>query len=105
MIAFETPEVLYIKLTTILSSYKFVIKQKEAYSKSNGIIVHGEIPQGFSPRKLTERPWKASNFPDLQTLSTVMGTTTLETESSAIGSLNARTTLRFNGDKNKTMSL
>ncbi|GGC90695.1 hypothetical protein GCM10007216_21870 [Thalassobacillus devorans] len=53
---------------------------------SNGRIVHGEIPQGFCPRKLTVRPWKASNFPGLQTITNVTGTTYLETESSTKGS-------------------
>ncbi|GGC80533.1 hypothetical protein GCM10007216_08880 [Thalassobacillus devorans] len=53
---------------------------------SYGIIVHGEIPQGFCPRKLTVRPWKASNFPDLQTVTNVTETTYLETESSTKGS-------------------
>ncbi len=37
---------------------------RDSYEK----IVHGEIPEGFSPRKLTVRPWKASNFPALKTL-------------------------------------
>ncbi|MFG6120441.1 hypothetical protein [Thalassobacillus sp. B23F22_16] len=53
---------------------------------SNGKIVHGEIPQGFSPRKLTVHPWKASNFPALQTVTTVTETTYLKTESSVKGS-------------------
>ncbi|WP_289216270.1 hypothetical protein, partial [Halobacillus campisalis] len=35
---------------------------------SYGRTVHGEIPEGVSPRKLTVRPWKASDFPDLQAL-------------------------------------
>ncbi|WP_085507914.1 hypothetical protein [Thalassobacillus devorans] len=52
---------------------------------SNGIIVQGEIPQGFSPRKLTVRPWKASDFPDLPTVTTVTETNYLETESSIKG--------------------
>ncbi|GGC96841.1 hypothetical protein GCM10007216_29520 [Thalassobacillus devorans] len=38
---------------------------------SDGRIVHGEIPQGFSPRKLTVRPWKASDFPELHTVTNV----------------------------------
>ncbi|NIK29710.1 hypothetical protein FHS45_002815 [Thalassobacillus devorans] len=53
---------------------------------SNGRIVHGELPEGFSPRKLTVLPWKASDFPDLQTVTTVTETTYLETESSVKGS-------------------
>ncbi len=54
---------------------------------SDGRIVHGEIPQGFSPRKLTVPPWKASDFPDLQTLTTITETVSLETESSIKGEL------------------
>ncbi|GGD02886.1 hypothetical protein GCM10007216_37070 [Thalassobacillus devorans] len=52
---------------------------------SDGRIVHGEIPQGFSPRKLTVRPWKASDFPDLQTVTNVTETIYLETEPSLKG--------------------
>ncbi|SEA54959.1 hypothetical protein SAMN05421743_105249 [Thalassobacillus cyri] len=59
---------------------------------SYGIKVHGEIPQGFSPRKLTVLPWKASDFPDLQPLTTVTETVYLETESSAKGSLTVKST-------------
>ncbi|GGD04620.1 hypothetical protein GCM10007216_39060 [Thalassobacillus devorans] len=57
---------------------------------SYGRVVHGEIPQGFSPRKLTVRPWKASNFPNLQTVTNVTETTYLETESSVKGSLSGK---------------
>ncbi len=54
---------------------------------SYGIIVHGEIPEGVSPRKLTVRPWKASDFPDLQLLSLRRKQPDyLETESSTNGS-------------------
>ncbi|WP_093045650.1 hypothetical protein [Thalassobacillus cyri] len=53
----------------------------DAFSKSYGIKVHGEIPQGFSPRKLTVLPWKASDFPDLQMLTTITEKVSLETES------------------------
>ncbi len=35
---------------------------------SYGMTVQGEITQGVSPRKLTVRPWKASDFPDIQAL-------------------------------------
>ncbi len=59
-------------------------------------IVHGEIPQGFSPRKLTVRPWKASNFPALLTVTTVTETNYLETESSRKGSLNGTFEMMFN---------
>ncbi|MFG6118333.1 MULTISPECIES: hypothetical protein [Thalassobacillus] len=53
---------------------------------SYGSKVHGEIPQGFSPRKLTVHPWKASDFPDLPTVTIVTETTYLETDSSVKGS-------------------
>ncbi|SEB17980.1 hypothetical protein SAMN05421743_1247 [Thalassobacillus cyri] len=63
---------------------------------SYGIKVHGEIPQGFSPRKLTVLPWKASDFPDLQRTSTVPETVSLETESSAKESLTVKRFYRAN---------
>ncbi|GGC82907.1 hypothetical protein GCM10007216_11840 [Thalassobacillus devorans] len=57
---------------------------------SYGRIVHGEVPQGFSPRKLTVRPWKASDFPDHPIPNTITETVSLETESSIKGSFNGR---------------
>ncbi|NIK28918.1 hypothetical protein FHS45_002017 [Thalassobacillus devorans] len=47
----------------------------------------GEIPQGFSLRKLTVRPWKASDFPDFHTVTIVTETIYLETEYSIKGGL------------------
>ncbi|GGC88225.1 hypothetical protein GCM10007216_18720 [Thalassobacillus devorans] len=57
---------------------------------SNGRIVHREIPQGFSPRQLTVRPWKASDYPELPTFTTVTETTYLETASSVKGSFSVK---------------
>ncbi len=53
--------------------------------------------RALSPRKLTVRPWKASDFPDLQTVTNVTETTYLETESSVKGGFNGISTQKFNG--------
>ncbi|SEA87428.1 hypothetical protein SAMN05421743_109193 [Thalassobacillus cyri] len=71
----------------------FVVFIQEAYSKSYGRIVHGELPQGFSPWKLTVPPWKASDFPNLQTLPTVTETVSLEIEYPSKGNLTVKLTL------------
>ncbi|GGC97057.1 hypothetical protein GCM10007216_29830 [Thalassobacillus devorans] len=50
--------------------------------------------RALSPRKLTVRPWKASDFPDLLALNTVTEAVSLETESSIKGSFNIKSALR-----------
>ncbi len=41
--------------------------------------------RAISPRKLTVRPWKASKFPDLQTITTVTETIYLELSLQKLG--------------------
>ncbi len=51
-------------VSVILTKARRAGKLRDSY----GMTVHGEIPEGASPRKLTVRPWKASDFPALQSL-------------------------------------
>ncbi len=81
----------HIDVSVSLTNARRAGKLRDSY----GSRVHGEIPQGISPRKLTVPPWKASDFPALQTLITITETVSLETESSIKGSFTVRSTRIF----------